>query len=139
MSDLLSAASLLLAVVSVVYGLWYPEIVHAMDTTIPKHAEDRRRPYKDVSTMLFRRSLPLAIAALVVTAVFLPDALRIGWLSINDYSESGWSALRRYDSVATAFFVVELFATALTVHAVNLAVKLFQLRRRLAPPVPTSA
>lgn len=43
MSDLLSAASLLLAVVGVIYGLWYGEISIALETKLPSRnlAEDR--------------------------------------------------------------------------------------------------
>ncbi len=134
MSDLLSAASLLLAVVSVVYGLWYPEIIRTIDLPVPKYAEDRKRPFKEISNVLFRRSIPLAAAAAIVAAVFLPDAIRIALLSSKGYYDMGLDALQRYNSVATAFFIVELFAGALAAHTVGLVAKLIKRRRQLACP-----
>jgi hypothetical protein len=131
-ADLLSAASLLLAVVSVVYGLWYPDLVTTLATSVPKHAEDRKQPHRKVSSILFRRSLPLAVAAILVGSIFLPDAIILIVQALHQYHQHGLKALGSYDAVATAFCLVELFSIALAWHATRLCVKLNRLRQQLS-------
>ena len=131
MSDLLSAASLLLAVLGVLYGLWYPEIIEALDTKIPTFIEDRERPYRQVTSVLYGRAIPLAVAALGVSLIFLPDALKITHLSIQNYISRGIEALTDYNAVQTSYCFVVALSGAIAVHLAYFSVKLVCLRRRL--------
>jgi len=48
MNDLLSAASLFLAVIGLLYSTWYDEITRALLLEAPEHKEDRRPNIKQV-------------------------------------------------------------------------------------------
>jgi hypothetical protein len=132
MADLLSAASLLLAIVSVLYGLWYSEIVSAADVQVPRHAEDCVRPLGAVRGVLWGKALPVALAACVVAAVFLPDTLRIAVASAKLYAGNGFPDNLTYDAVSTSFCVVEAFAIALAVHTVRLVTEVSHKAKQLA-------
>lgn len=121
MADLLSAASLLLAIVSVLYGLWYVEIVAAAERSVPFHVEDRTKPLAEVREVLMGKAVPVALAACLVAAVFLPDTVRLMIESTQFYAREGLSGILRYDAVGTSFCVVEGFAVALALHSMGLA------------------
>lgn len=133
MGDLLSAASLLLAVVGVLYGLWYPELMAALAVKMPQHKEDRVAPHRRVSSTLLSRAVPLALGFSVLALVFLPDALAILIISLRHFRDEGVAALHRYDPVRTSFCLVVAFALSLAAHVVWLVIRLVKLRRRLNP------
>jgi hypothetical protein len=110
MSDLLSAASLLLAIVTVLYGMWYPEIMKSLETEVPDHPAARRKPRGEVAAMRRNRALPLMTATILLAAVFLPDALKIVLQSTGSIVSNGISAFAKYSAVATAFVLVEILA-----------------------------
>ena len=117
MSDLLSAASLLLTVVGIFYGLWYVEISNAIDSgaKLPPrdHPEDRTAPLKRLSETLRSKAIPLSIASLSVALVFLPPSLGIVVAFLVDLVRIGPCLLLKYDAIATAFVTVELFPLVL--------------------------
>jgi hypothetical protein len=131
MSDLLSAASLLLAVVGVLYALWYPEITAALAESVPDYKEDRVKPYRRVHSVLIGRALPLSFAALTLGLIFLPDAVRITWKSLLAYYAKPGAFQSTYGAVETAFCFVVVFALAIAGHAFVLAYKLNRLRMKL--------
>lgn len=71
MSDLLSAASILLAVVGILYGLWYGEIKDALKEKVAAHPEDNGKAISHVSSVLSTRAIPLLVAASSVSVIFL--------------------------------------------------------------------
>jgi len=133
MSDLLSAASLLLGVLAILFGLWYPEITKAIETVEPSHRGDYGRPYKQIKAVLYSRAIPLTTACFLLTLVFAPDAIRIIFLSMNKYSIEGTGALRSYSAVSTSFVLVVSLALALHVYLFYYTIKLVQKARKLAP------
>lgn len=132
MSDLLSAASLLLAVLGVLYGLWYPEITAALEIKVPDFAEDRKRPYRQVSSVLYSRALPLTIAALGVSLIFLPEAIKITRDTFLQYQAQGVAYIKNYNAVYTAFCFVVAMSIAIAVHLTIFSAKLSRLRKRLS-------
>jgi hypothetical protein len=128
MSDLLSAASLLLAIVGVLNGLWYAEISAAISLDLPPHKEDREGPLRKIRSVLWGKALPLAAASLSVSSVFLPPSVMIVIQSLKGYRKNGISFLRNYDAIATSLVLVELFAAVLAVHSI---VWLFKLRNKV--------
>jgi hypothetical protein len=131
MSDLLSAASLLLAVLGVLYGLWYPEIIAALDRKVPDFAEDCKGPYRHVSSVLYGRALPLTVAALGVSLIFLPDALKAVRDTILGYQVQGVACIRSYSAVYTAFCFVVAMSMAIAIHLAFFSAKLGRLCKRL--------
>jgi hypothetical protein len=134
MSDKLSAASLLLTIVAVLYGMWYPLITASLDTTVPQFAADRRKPLKSVREVFARRAAPLAAAAWCVALVFLPDAVGIVIASLRHAVHEGLASVLDYDSVATAFVLVEVVSLFLLGHLTGVMVKFRELLQRLSAP-----
>jgi hypothetical protein len=131
MSDKLSAASLLLAIVAVLYGMWYPLLTDSLETKVPEFAADRPKPRKAVYAVRKGRALPLLVAAIGVAAVFLPDALGIVVQSLRIAATEGLH-LREYDSVATAFVLVEVVSLYFVIHFAGVWIGFGRLLKRLS-------
>ncbi len=113
MGDVLSAASLLLTIVTVLYALWYPELLKAISVKIPDHFEDRAAPLFEVKKVLFSRAVPLFLSSFIVSLIFVPDALNI-------IKEILHAEKVIYSSVKTAICVVVLFSICITLHSGNI-------------------
>ena len=131
MGDLLSAASILLAVVGILYGLWYGEIVFALEIEPSLHPQDNKNKLDNVSSILSKRAVPLAIAASLVSIIFLPDVIRLILLSSNNYLTKGPSAFKDYGAVETAFCVVVIFAIFISINVITMIFKLTSLKKKL--------
>lgn len=131
MADLLSSASLLLALVGLLYSLWYPEMKSAAQTEVPQQEEDREAPRDYVSRVLFRRALPLSLAATGLAIIFVPDTFGIVYGAVSTAYQLGFSALRAYSAVKAAFCFVVAFAIAISGHLLTLTARLYMVRRKL--------
>jgi len=133
----LSAASLLLAILAVLYSLWYGEIASALEINPPKHLQDAVADRRRVGEVLRTRAFPLAIAAIALVLVFLPEAIHIASHFVRRASRDGtWSTIKDYDPVSLSLVLVVLGIGALACYTGWLAVRLWQLRRRLTPSPP---
>jgi hypothetical protein len=133
MADLLSAASLLLTVLGVVFGAWYAEIIAAIGMPIPAHAPDRT-PVRDAVRAARAKALPLALASVMLTAIFLPDAITIVGSGIHAFWTLGCGAFHQYDAVQAAFVLVVVLIGALAVYLLSLVFRLFGRLRKIAAP-----
>lgn len=124
MSDLLSAASLLLTVLGVVYGTWYSEIINTLGKQIDVHPQNRGPIRETVRATLYSKALPLAVAAIALTIVFLPDAVTIVLTGVNAVRAGGTNAFHQYDAVEAAFCLVVLLAGALSGYLIALVCQL---------------
>jgi hypothetical protein len=124
MGDLLSAASLLLAVVGIFFGLWYGEISEALFASVPRHKEDRTATRQRVRAALLGRALPIALAAVPSALIFIPDGVAIIAHSVKLMSADVIIALKAYDAVRTAFVFVVLLLCILGGYATVLALRL---------------
>lgn len=130
MGDILSASSLLLAIIGILYGFWYNDLANAKDTQVPEHAANCTAPRIRVSRIVWTRALPLAVSSALLAAVFLPEAIKLVVASSRAYAEDGFS-FKSYDAVRTAFCVVVGFKIILATHLMMLFLKLNSLRRKL--------
>jgi hypothetical protein len=132
MSDLLSAASLLLAVVGVIYGLWYAEISSALDTKLPSrsHAEDRADVLKPIRRVFFAKAIPLSLGSGSIALVFLPPSVGIVCRFVNSLCRLGPSVILQYDAITTSFVMVEVFALALACLSLVRVLALWALIRK---------
>jgi hypothetical protein len=114
--DLLSAASLLTTVISLLYSTWYGEIKDARNIQIPLH--DRDPIIRTVRTVLWSRADPLLFAAVLLGAILTPtfvDVIHYDWNVLT-----GRSTHWHYDPVQACFiavFFVILILVALTASA----------------------
>ena len=132
MADILSATTLLLTLIGLLYTVWYPELTDALDTKLPEFPEDRKKPLRKVRSALNTKAVPLVAFAAVLSIAFLPVAISIAAGSVGQLARSPHEFFSNYDPVATAFFLVVLGACAFTAHLVSLVVRLIALRRGLA-------
>jgi hypothetical protein len=103
MSDLLSASTLLLTVMTILYSLWYTEITNACALRVDDKAENRREAYIEARRVLWSKAIPLTIAALVLFAVNLPDGYAIAQHAANAL----WTKTNApYNAVRTTFVAV---------------------------------
>ena len=121
MADLLSAASLLLTVLGIVFGAWYPEIVKAIEAAVDEKYDDRGAVRRTVRTALYGKALPLALAATTLTALFFPDAKTIARDAYGSFMTLGWGAFDKYDAVEAAFCLVVALAGLLAIYLIFLA------------------
>jgi hypothetical protein len=128
MGELLSAASLLLAVIGLLYSAWYKEITGAIRMPVAEHREDRGSAIREVKRVFAARTLPLAVAAGALAVTLFPDFAAILADSAGVILSEGVGSLRRYDAVRTLFCTVGALAAYLAVHVAALA---WRVRRRL--------
>jgi hypothetical protein len=131
MSDLLSAASLLLTALTIIYGLWYPRMVEVLEIVPPTHKEDRIKPHQQVRHAIRTRALPLLVISGILTLVFLPDSWRLVCLSLRNFSSRGFASARDYDAIATSFIIVTCLLGLLTAHLLAVTAQLLKLSSKL--------
>lgn len=104
MADLLSSASLLVAIIAVLYGLWYPDIAKGINIEAGDYRDDDS--ISAVKDVMFRKSLTLVISAVGLAVVYLKDTMRIVWASLS-LQPTVLERLYNYDAVSTAFVFIE--------------------------------
>lgn len=132
MSDLLAAASLLMAVAAILFSLSYSEITKALKIEPKERSVDNKAARKSVNAVLHIKAIPVAIMALGVALIFLPDVITLVTESYNGYAQNGFAAFQKYDAVRTAYCFVNVLSWVLTRHMGKIVVQLFQLRKRLS-------
>lgn len=126
MSDILSAASLLLTVLAILFGLWYEEIKSALNLPIERDPRDRGKTNTKIRSTLIARAIPLTIAACLLTLVFAPDTIRIIVSSVGNFSAKGLDAFSDYSAVATSFVLVILITLVLAIYLLDWTIKLIR-------------
>jgi len=123
MSDLLSASSLFLAVIGLLYSAWYSEIIKSIKSEISRHRDDRESTIIQVRNTYWSRVLPLAIATTSLSLILLPDFISIIYRVFKIFQSRGLSSVYLYDSVQTLFFAIAIMTFGLAVHVIRLAYK----------------
>lgn len=129
--DVIATASLLLAVVAVLFSLWYAEIEKAIGVAEPEHKGAKRARRNEIKPALYK-ALPLSVVATAIAAVFLPRAVDIAYASAGLFSK-GWGAWR-YDDLKMAFLLTEGILVLLACYCVRRAWRLCEKWYRLRPP-----
>ncbi len=105
LGNVLSAASLLLAALSFIFGLWYPDIKKTLEDRIPDVPSERLPELNAAKQVFFVRALPLTLIAWLLAVVYLPPAFRI----LNDpikIAKSGIST-SSYDPVRASLLIID--------------------------------
>jgi len=117
MGDLLSAASLLLTALTILYSLWYGEINGATSSDVEQFAANRHTAHRDARAVFLFKALPLSLAATALFVATLPPA-------IASIQRPIASTLSTYDAVSTIFVAVVCVLLFLSVHTLYNAAKL---------------
>ncbi|KKA46005.1 hypothetical protein [Salinivibrio sp. KP-1] len=129
MNELLTAASVLLAITGVLYALWHDDIVSATSMVMPPHKENRGEFKKTLKSVLWSRAIPLLLATLCIMLVYLPPSVGIIASSLRGYCSLGFDNFKNYDPIATSFVLVEVFTSVLAVQSVVYVWKLLSKLR----------
>ena len=130
MADLLSATTLLLTVITILYSLWYTEITNACALSVDDKAENRREVYIEARRVLWSKAIPLTIAALVLFVVNVPD----GYLIAQHAANTLWTKTNApYSAVRTTFGAVLTVLGFLAGHTFCSASALWGHVRKLNP------
>jgi len=123
MSDALSALSLLLTALAVVFGLWQPTAASALGLRPERHRASRNGQIRKVCHALCLMAALLLVAG-ALAVIFVPRAWEILVHAVNTRG--------RYDDLRTAFVAVEMILLALLIlvfiYVVRLAKLLLKLR-----------
>jgi hypothetical protein len=127
-SDVLAAASLILAILGVVYALWYAEIREAIELQ-PKPVRVKT-DYKTARSVLWTRAVPLAAATTADLVVFLPAVIGPDRDWIHELLSKPAAAFAHYDPVPVALNLATLFTLALVIEVCRQTIGLWRHCRR---------
>lgn len=130
MSEALSAASLLLAMIALVFGAWWPSITAAAEFRFAKSELNRPEERRPIRTTLIGQAIPLTVSAVVAAVIFMPRALGL----VKDGIECDCFSLDQLNDVAAAFVVSEILlctiALALCVQTTRISWSLWKARKK---------
>src|SRR6185503_1680656 len=108
--DLLTAVSMLVGAVGLLYGTWHAEICEALRTEVRPKRLERVRDRAAVARAHNGRALPVAVAAWALVAIFTPTTVRLIVAGVRRLFGDPTLFLRAYDPVPPAFIAVYLVA-----------------------------
>lgn len=115
--DLLTAASILLAVYGLLYSVWYSEIRSALGIGPRRKRADRDPQIAEVRSTLRARAARLAAGAITVTGTF-----------------AFHTAVHPYNAVATTLFLAVVACGLLALHSICMVWGLWRKKRLLEHP-----
>jgi len=124
MGNVLSALSLLLAVLGLLYSAWYPELKSASEIKIPNYSDDRKPILKQIRPTYYNKALPLFLSSLLISLIILPDFIRIIYNAIILFSDKGLKSLQYYDSVKTLLVTIFILLIFFGYHLLKLALSI---------------
>lgn len=131
--DLLSASSLLTAVLGLLYSIWYAEIQTAGEITVPRRREDRGDATARVQHALRLRAWPLLAASVGLAGILTPPTIDL----VTATARSALVGHFRYDAIGACFVAVYLLILVLAVAALRAVRRLHRLRSQLLGPSVT--
>lgn len=115
MSDALSAASLLLAALALVYSAWSASIQEAIDTPMGTTETQTKRRKDDIRGVRNRRAWPIAAACwLIVAGFFFRDVCIV--MSVISCMRSPACGIADYDDIAAVFLLTQLLVLGMAIH-----------------------
>lgn len=124
MNDLISASSLLMATITILFSLWYGEIVSIINKKEAKYQEDNLELLGEIKRVLFSKALLLVLMSLSVSLTFAPNALVIMSESWELFLKQGFPTIDTYSAVKTSFSLVFFICVGVTIYTIVLLSKL---------------
>jgi hypothetical protein len=135
LGDALSAASLFLAVLGLLFGAWYPEICKAisLSDTRPPADGDRGPQVAEVSAALWYRTVPLIFSSSAFCAILIAatiQAIRSSYEACEGPREC------QFDTVKAFLIAVHSAGIYFAAFTIRLACRLVSTRTLLRTPTP---
>ena len=121
MSNLLSASSLLLAILTTLYALFYSSINEFLDIIPKPHKVDNKANHKKGIEIRNTKIFPILFASISLSLIFIPDAIKIfrdSYLFDRNNIE--------YDTVKMTYITVTVFMICLSISIIMLTCKFFK-------------
>lgn len=129
--DVLSSASLLLAVVALLYTIWQPDIQKVKDFDDERHYPDIEKNHEKLKQVLLRQAIPLTTGASLMAIIFLPEFINLIISSFQIMIAVGLlNSLLTYDVILAAFLIVEIGFLFLMAHLWYMTSELIKKNRR---------
>jgi hypothetical protein len=129
--DILSSASLILAVIALLYTIWQPDIQKAKEFDEESHYPDIKKNHEKLKQVLSRQAFPLATGASFMAVIFLPEFINRIVYSFQIIAAMGLlNSLSTYDVILAAFLIVEISFLFLMVHLWVMASELIKKNRK---------
>lgn len=132
MSDLLSASSLLLAILTTLFGTYYSSIIEVLNLEPNNFKEDDKNNYTLAKSVLKTKLTPLLIAGVSITVIFIPQSVKIIKTSIEYFTSLEYKNLS-YDTISTSYVAVTIFMFILTVNILLLFFKVISKMKNINP------
>lgn len=130
--DLLTASSVLLAIITALYGLFYPAIKSILDIKPRKHSADNEYNYKKAKEVLKTKYLILLVGSTIITCIYLPEFFRQIKASIMVVASVGIKN-STYNTLIASFIVVCSFMIFISIMIVKSGIKLAKMIKNLNP------
>jgi hypothetical protein len=127
LSDVISAASLVLAVLAAFYTLWLPAVTAALNVKPATDMDDRGPQRMQIMNALYTKAAPLAFATIASTAILAPRGIAIIAEIWRHHAQ--WS----FDDVKAMFVLTLALMLLLTIVSVTQVIRLFAKRREVTP------
>ncbi len=132
MNDLLTAESILFAVIIALFGFWYPQINELIDLSIPGHPADRKPYFDKAKNILKVKMRPLLMVLTISSLIFIPDTIKITCATIKILFTNGFmNYFSSYDAISTAYFFFCIFLIIMTIYSYHLSFKLKKKKNEL--------
>ena len=113
MADALSAASLLLAALALVYSAWTPSIEAAINTTFGTGDTEVARQKAEIRSIRKYRAVPIAIACWLLVVAFVWRDVQIIVTAVTCLGPIGC----HYDEIAAIFLLTQALLIGMALHA----------------------
>lgn len=119
LSDVISTASLLLALVTALMSFWYSDVTQAIGKSNPNLANERKTLLNQIAPIFWSKALPLAVGSIIIAVVFLNRALQIFFEALESFDTGS-----KYNDLKAAFLVTEFLLLILAIVTCRLAWRL---------------
>lgn len=130
--NLLTASSILLGIITALYGLYLPAIKSILDIKPKTHKVDNKKFFNESKDILIAKYFPLLIGSLVITLIYLPELFTQLKNSFDVIKTSGIENTT-YDTLTASFIVVCLFMIFVSIMIIVTGFKLKKKIKELNP------
>jgi hypothetical protein len=127
LSDAVSAASLVLAVLAALYTLWLPAVSDALGIEPKTDKDDREPQRKQVAMAIRTKAVPLATTTVAASLILLPRGILVVAEAATHWRE--WS----FNDVKALFVLTSVLMVVLASVSVAQLIKLIGKRKQFDP------
>lgn len=132
MSDLISASSLLLAILTTLFVTYYPSINEILNLEPHNFKDDDKANYAIAKIVLKTKLIPLLLSSIFLTAIFIPKAIELVITSYNNLRTVKFEKIN-YDTISTSYIAVTIFMICLTTNIIIITSKFCKKMKTINP------